>query len=213
MSQIVPAVLAYQNKEFNSYIEKLTEFGSEWVHIDFIDGIFLPVKKTIMPCDIDSFVFSRLDAKLEAHLMVENPEEYFMSLFQLGFKRVVVHWELTFSEDFVYMAEQYGFDIGVAINPDVSLEDIQNIKNYSYLLFMSVYPGRQGGEFQPDVLDKIRRYKEANPDKEVNIDGGVNISNIDEVINTGVDKIVVGSGIWKSDNPQKSYLDLVRALH
>ncbi len=213
MPQVVPAILTDDKDKFSYFVQKLKEFKCDWVQIDFADNKFVP-HKTLLPDDIDAFVLTNLTQKLEAHLMVEDPRQHFMSLYQLGFQRVAMHWEaVSGSVDDVHIAREYGLEVGLAINPETSIGAIKDVADvFDYILFLSVVPGKQGGEFISEVLDKIKEFKNIYPSKEVNIDGGVNATNIEKVAAVGVDKIVIGSGIWHSDDPLSAYNSLEKMI-
>ncbi len=213
MSQIVPAILTDDKDKFSYFVQKLKEFKCDWVQVDFADNKFVP-HKTLLPDDIDAFVLTNLTQKLEAHLMTVEPVQYFMSLYQLGFQRVAMHWEAVSEDvDSVQTAKEYGLEIGLAINPETSIDEVKEaVDIFDYILFLSVTPGKQGGEFIPEVLNKIKEFKNMHPSKEVNIDGGVNATNIEEVAEAGVDKIIIGSGIWYSDDPLSAYNSLEKMI-
>ncbi len=211
MAEIIPAILTNDADEFKNQLNQVSVFGAKTAQIDFVDGTFTD-GKTLMPDDIDAFVLSEANTILEAHLMTEQPERYFATLYTLGFGRIAVHLEAISSPNTIIREiREYGMELGFAINPETPLEDVEPyINNIDFVLFMTVVPGKQGNEFEDKVMDKIRseyshELKEKHKDVIIEVDGGINEDTIARVLDAGADRIVIGSGIWKADNPKAAY--------
>lgn len=205
MKEIIPAILTNDKEVFKEQLATVASFGAQTVQIDVMDGKFVP-EKTILPEDIDAFILSNNSLTLEAHLMVENPTQYLTTLFTLGFTRVVAHFQaLTDPQKYISDAKELGLEVGIAINPDVELSVLDEyIEDLDFILIMSVIPGAQGRAFEPIALEKIKHCKE-QCNLPIEVDGGVNNDTIAGVIEAGADRIAIGSGIWKSDDPTAAF--------
>lgn len=210
--EIIPAILTNDEEIFKRQIEQSVAIGAKTVQVDFTDGKFVN-SKTLIPDELDSFVISKSGLILEAHLMIENPEKFFATLYALGFKRIAPHFEaLLDPAKALSIAHDYGLEIGLALNPETQLEKIESfIQQINFVLFLTVVPGEQGRSFETPVLDKITDFHSQYPDIPIEVDGGIKHDNIQTVANTGADRIVVGSGIWHSGNPQTAFNQLQTA--
>lgn len=200
MIQIIPAVLATTEEQYQKDIEKLSKAGAlkeSWVHLDFADNIFVP-NKTITTEVIQKFP---TDFPKEAHLMVSHPKEWIIQLKEAGFKRVIFHLE---SEDNIVevidLIKSQGLEVGVAIKNDTEIERLeQYIKELDVVLLMSIVPGFQGQPFIPQTLEKIKHLKSKNWTVKVGVDGAVRDSNIKEIMEAGADFVIMGSYILKGN--------------
>jgi len=205
--RIVPAILTSSPEEFLAFLKKAEEF-SPHNQIDITDGKFVP-SLSINIAQLESLNY-QVKSFIEAHLMVEEPLSWLKPFYEFGAKRIIFHFEIRKDkEEIIREIRKSGLEAGLAINPSTQ------VKEFSYLvdkvdtiLFMSVEPGFYGSKFIPNTLDKIREFKKFWPDKPIGIDGGINLSNLKEVASLGVDFICVGSAIFKSKDPKKSYQEL-----
>jgi len=197
MPEIIPAILTNDLEDLKLKLKKL-EGLTRWVQIDVMDGRF--VNNTSLK--LEELVGIDHKFNLEVHLMVEEPQNYFAICSQLGAKRVFFHYEATQNVDEVLkMSEQYDFKTGISINPPTLLDSITSYLNkVDVVLFLAVNPGWQGQQFDETVLKKIKKLKKISPQTKIAIDGGVNLENVKQVVEAGVDLINVGSVIVKSDN-------------
>lgn len=214
MIEIIPAILTSDTDEFKKTIAQIVNFEAHTAQIDFTDGKFVE-SKTLLPDDLDAFILSQSGLILEAHLMTEKPQQYFNTLFTLGFNRVALHYQtLDHPEEAIHEAHEFEFEVGLALNPEVDLQKVEPfISELDFLLFMTVVPGEMGHPFEEQVLQKIHLehmhgLKHQHKDIVIEVDGGVHAKNIQEVVNAGADRIVVGSGIWHADAPGEAYEDL-----
>lgn len=205
MQKIVPAILERDKEETRKKLI-LLQGVSGWVQIDIADGVFVS-NRTHGVQDIPE---ESRKFKTEVHLMVQNPQDYFMACEEIGATRVIFH--LSAVERFPHMLEDlrsYTFAWGVALNPNISVQDLfPYINEVASLLVMSVQPGFQGSLFVPAVLQKIAEIRVLKKDILVGVDGGVHEGNIAQVFNAGADYACVGSGILKSDNPVETFQKL-----
>jgi len=202
ISRVVPAILTDNPKALETMVRQ-TESFTDWVQFDIMDGRFVPSKS------ITHQHLRNLPMKLswEAHLMVEEPENYLEGFKKAGAHKVVFHYEATCSpQEVISLARRLGLGVGLAINPDTPVSAILPlIDKIDSVLFLSVYPGFYGKEFIPEVLDRIREFKQLYPDTETGIDGGVKENNIARIAQDGIDFIYIGSAIFHQKNPADSY--------
>jgi len=205
ISQVVPAILTDNPKSLEAMVRQAESF-TDWVQFDIMDGKFVPSRS------ITYEHLANLPMKLgwEAHLMIEEPENYLEGFKKAGAHKVVFHYEATSSpQEVISLARGLELGVGLAINPDTPVSAIQLLTDQvDSVLFLSVYPGFYGKKFIPGVLDKIRKFKNVCPNVETGIDGGVKEINITKVARAGVDFIYIGSAIFHQKNPADSYRQL-----
>jgi ribulose-phosphate 3-epimerase len=200
MIQIIPAVLATTEKQYKDNITKLNSaevLEGDWVHIDFADNKFVQNQT------VDVEVIEQFPTSLhkEAHLMVENPKDWIEKLVKLGFKRVIFHIES--KDDILSVIEEIkikGLEVGLAINSDTDIEKLEPyVDKIDVILIMAVIPGFQGQPFIPEVLDKVKKIKANNWQVQVGIDGAVKDTNIKQIVDSGVEFVVIGSFLIKGN--------------
>lgn len=200
MVQIIPAILATTEEQYQSDIGKLSLSGSfknDWVHIDFADNIFVQ-NKTIEPEVVSKFP---ADFTKEAHLMVSNPKDWIEKCIDTGFKRIIIHIEA--EDDAALVLDQIrakGLEVGLAINNETPIERLEPLMSkISTVLVMSIVPGFQGQPFIMESLNKIKEIKAMNWQVRVGVDGAVKDSNIKDIISAGADFVIVGSYLLEGD--------------
>lgn len=205
MQKVVPAVLTKDPSLLKDQLEALRNH-TKWVHIDIMDGRFVPATSISISALGEAYQFFNL----EIHLMVKDPERYFEDCKAVGAKRVYFHLEATDHPEKVMEAmSQHPFQKGMALNPNTPNEQAtRHLQNIDALLLMSIVPGAQGNEFIPSVLEKIPAMKSAKPDIFLGMDGSMRKDNIQEVFARGVDYVAVGSGIWKTEDPVAALREL-----
>lgn len=209
MIEIIPSILVQNQSEFEKNYFGLRGSVS-MIQIDIADGKFVPNTTWADPVVIQKIV----ESEIELHLMVENPIlelQRWEGVHQV--KRVYFHYE-SVEEDVIdntiYEIREAGFEVGVALKPETSIEVLEPIKNdIDAVLFLSVIPGRQGQPFIPAVLDKIKDFRSYGRYHFVGIDGGVSEENLPEIIQSGVDAICPGSAIFgNGETPEENILRL-----
>ena len=173
------------------------------VQFDIMDGNF------VSSTSITYEHLAKLSIKLdwEAHLMVNNPQNYLKGFKRAGSQKVVFHYEATHKPlEVISLSRELGLKVGLAINPNTPVSDILPLADkVDSILFLSVHPGFYGQKFLPEVLGKIAVFHTICPGIETGIDGGINEGNIADVARSSVDFIYVGSAIFLQEQPGESY--------
>jgi ribulose-phosphate 3-epimerase len=202
MVQIVPSILSADFARLGDDIAAVERGGARMLHVDIMDGHFVP-NLTIGPPVVKSIrKVTRLT--LDLHLMITDPDKYAPLFIEAGADQVSVHYEAaTHLDRTIRMIQSEGARAGVVLNPasPVSLlEDILYMADY--VLVMSVNPGFEGQQFIPNALQKIRRLEQMRRERRlgfaIEIDGGVSRENVAEIVQSGCDWLVAGSAIFHS---------------
>lgn len=204
MSIIVPAILEKNKEDFNRTLSAVVKLpGLERIQVDFGDGEFIENKLL----DVSEMDALNPAFEWEAHLMVKNPND-FLDYQICGFKTLVVHYEAFENLENITATlsqiKKIGFKTGVAINPQTSVNVLKDIVADQYLI-MSVIPGKQGQEFLPETLERVKELRGLIPHAIIEVDGGVNETNIKSLKTAGVDLICVGSALVKDVNMPGAY--------
>ncbi|OGO22134.1 MAG: hypothetical protein A2144_00905 [Chloroflexi bacterium RBG_16_50_9] len=203
---IVPAILTDNPESLEKMVRQTEDFTGR-AQFDIMDGEFVPSRS--ISCEHIARITMNL--KWEAHLMVMHPDTYIKDFKQAGAEKIVFHYEATDSpRKVIALIRNLGMKVGLAINPETSVDAIASLViELDSLLFLSVNPGFYGSQFIPEVLSKITGFREAHPNLETGIDGGIKESNIIQIARTGVDVVYVGSAIFLQPDPAESYRRLI----
>ncbi len=185
--------------------EELNKTNTDYIHIDYMDGIFVDNKEfTIEEIKTLSKISTK---KLDIHIMAENPEPIIQELKGLNIEYITIHYEINKPLDkIINLIHNQGYKCGISIKPKTNPKNIiEYLKKIDLVLIMSVEPGKGGQKFIPDVLNKIKELKQNN--LIIEIDGGINDTNIEELKNI-VDIVVVGSYITNSSDYNKQINNL-----
>jgi ribulose-phosphate 3-epimerase len=210
--QIVPSIFAADFTRLGDDIRKVETAGVEMIHVDIMDGHFVP--NFTMGTPITESVRRVTRLKLDHHLMIEDPDTYAPIFIKAGADCVSVHYEVCRNLDrTIHMIKDHGALAGVVVNPATSTLLLENVLDIvDYILVMSVNPGYGGQEFIPNALKKVRqlyRFRaERNLNFKIEIDGGVGEENIAEVARAGVDWVVAGSSVFRTPDPAAAVRDM-----
>lgn len=185
MNEIIPAILPRTEDEL---VEKL----------QILEGVAPLIHLDVLEKDI----WEEVQQDFEVHLMVESPEAVVGRWVDRGAKRIIVH-EL--SEE--VLMHQHLVEIGLGVLLDTPLEDVfQLISTVDYLHLMSISEiGAQGHPFEPIIFDRIKRIRENFPEVVIAVDGGINLENAEKLLEAGADRLVVGSAIYNSEDPEEAF--------
>ena len=214
MLQIVPSIFAADFIRLGEDVRKVEKAGTQMLHVDIMDGHFVPNFTMGTPITESLRRFTRV--KLDHHLMIEDPDTYAPIFIKAGANCVSVHYEVCRNLDrTLHMIQDNGAQAGVVINPATPVLVLQDVLDIvDFVLVMSVNPGYGGQQFIPNSLRKIaelaRLRKERKLDFAIEIDGGVGPENIAEVARAGVDWVVAGSSVFRTPDPAEAIHEMQR---
>lgn len=204
MIKLAPSILSADFARLLEDVKKVEKAGCEYLHIDVMDGHFVP-NITLGPGIVKS-LRKDVDMVFDAHLMIENPDNYIKQFVDAGCDIIVVHQEACrHLHRTIQNIKSHGIKAGVALNPATPIDTIKYVlQDLDMVLLMSVNPGFGGQSYIPVVTEKIKELKalidEMGLDIDIEVDGGVKPSNISEVVNAGANVIVAGSAIFNTDD-------------
>ena len=209
--QISPSILSADFSQLGNEIRRLEEGGADLIHVDVMDGHFVP-NLTFGPFIIND-IRKVTNSHLETHLMIANPRSYFDDYIDAGSDTLIFHFEASddIITDLKYIQNR-GVKAGIAINPDSDYKKLLDYTEFlDYILIMSVFPGFGGQSFIESTLDSMKFLKDntKNSNILIGVDGGVNLSTIDKVYDTGIDVTIVGSGLYGAKDIKRRYNKLV----
>ena len=204
--KLAPSILDVDFAHLEREIKKIENGGADLLHLDIMDGNFVP-NISFGPRIVES-IKSITSLPLEVHLMVEKPENHIKSFINAGGDIIIVHYETSKHLDrLIQTINEAGVKSGIALNPATTLSVIEYLINkIDVLLVMTVNPGFGGQKFIPEMIAKIEKARKIidNQKKSIilEVDGGINLDNIYQVVKAGAEIIVVGQIISKSANPE-----------
>ena len=214
--QISPSILSADFSQLGNEIKKLEQAGADLVHVDVMDGHFVP-NLTIGPPVIKSLK-KHSSIKFDVHLMISPVHKYIEDYSKAGADIITVHPEATENlKSSILKIKKLGKKAGVSLNPESEISLIENhLDEIDLVLIMSVNPGFGGQKFMPEVLDKVKKLKKIKDEKKFNydieIDGGINFENSKLAVNAGANILVSGTTIFKSnDGDIKKNIELLRS--
>jgi ribulose-phosphate 3-epimerase len=214
MVEIAPSILSADFRRLGEQIATVERAGASYIHADVMDGHFAP-NLTVGPFIVE-WLRKATKLPIDAHLMVENPDNFIGAFARAGANMISVHPEATYHLDrTLNHIRQAGCQAGVVLNPATPLAMIEEvITEVDYVLMMSVNPGFSGQKFIPSSLDKLRRLRDlirmkSSPAR-IEIDGGVGVDNAAEIVAAGAEILVAGSAIFGAKDPAEALKELLR---
>ncbi len=202
--QISPSILSADFSQLGLEIKKLEDCGADLIHVDVMDGHFVP-NITLGPPVIKRLrEFTKLP--FDVHLMISPVHKYIKDFADAGSDIITIHPEAT--EDLnesINLIKKLNKKVGISLNPNTEINIVEEyLSEIDLILIMSVYPGFGGQEFIPDVIHKIKKINQIKYEKnltyDIEVDGGINFSNSNDVINAGANILVSGTTIFKENN-------------
>lgn len=207
MAKLSPSLLSANFADLKSEVEKLEKGGADYLHLDVMDGSYVPNISFGAP--VIKSIKKITNLPLDVHLMIDRPERYIEDFVAAGADIITVHGESTIHlHRLIQLIKSFGVKAGVSLNPATTLESLKYvIDDLDLILIMSVNPGFGGQSFIPVIKDKIKETRKLIDGKSLDIilevDGGVKIDNVKEIMDLGTDLIVVGSDIFKAKDLEK----------
>ncbi len=215
MIEIAPSILSADFTRLGEQIAMVENAGAAYIHVDVMDGHFAP-NLTVGPFIVE-WVRKATKLPIDAHLMIENPDNFIGAFARSGANMISVHPEATYHLDrTLNYIRQAGCMAGVVLNPATPLSMIEEVvANVDYVLLMSVNPGFGGQRFIPSSIDKLRRLRDlirikSSPAR-IEIDGGISPDNAAEVTAAGAEILVAGSSVFGAKDPAEALKKLLRA--
>lgn len=212
MVEILPSILAADFARLGEQITALEGAGCRMIHLDVMDGHFVP-NLTMGPPVIESLrKITRMT--FDVHLMIADPDRYAPAFIQAGADQVLVHQETCPHLDrTLHMIQSEGARAGVVINPATPVSTLDEVLDVvDYVLVMSVNPGFGGQRFIPNSLEKIRQLTRKKRERglqfPIEIDGGITKENVAEVVHAGVEWVVAGSSVFHTVNPPAAFEEM-----
>ncbi|WP_125153782.1 ribulose-phosphate 3-epimerase [Clostridium rectalis] len=216
MMKLAPSILSANFSKLGEEIKLLEQHGADVIHIDVMDGMFVPNISFGVP--IIKSIRSITKLPFDVHLMIEEPSRYIKEFVDAGADIITVHYESDKHIDrTINYIKSFNIKAAIALNPGTPVSLIKDlIPNLDMVLIMSVNPGFGGQRLISYASDKILEVKalkdDYNPELIIEVDGGVDISNIKHLYNCGAELIVAGSAIFKEEKIKRNIEDLKEAI-
>jgi ribulose-phosphate 3-epimerase len=212
MVMIAPSILSADFSKLGDDVERLDKAGADWIHIDVMDGNFVP--NITLGAPITKAIRNKTDKVFDVHLMVNNPSRFIEDFVDAGADIITVHYEAEIHIDrVIQLIKSKGVKVGIALNPGTSVSLIKDlIPQLDMVLIMSVNPGFGGQKFIPYSFNKIKEVKalkdKYNSNLLIQVDGGADKNNIKDLTDAGATVIVAGSAVFKDNKIEENIKSL-----
>lgn len=212
MVKIAPSILSADFLKLGMEVERLDKAGADWIHIDVMDGQFVP--NITFGAPVVKALRDRTDKCFDVHLMIDNPGRFIEDFVKAGADMITVHYEADKHIDrTIQLIKSKGVKAGIALNPGTPTCLIKDlISQIDMVLIMSVNPGFGGQKFIPYTVEKVKEINELkqkfNKQLLIEIDGGISKDNIKTVVDAGVNVAVAGSAVFREDKIEENITEL-----
>lgn len=208
MAKVAPSILSADFSKLGADVQEICEFGADYIHVDVMDGAFVP--NISFGVGVMKSLNNVATIPYDVHLMIEDPDRYIEDFVTPNTEFITVHQEACRHLDrTIQHIHSTGVKAGVALNPATPIVMVEDVLDkVDMILIMSVNPGFGGQKFIPRSLDKIRRLDEIRKangyDFVIEVDGGVNLQNCEELKSVGTDILVAGSAVFKAESRKEA---------
>lgn len=215
MVKVAPSILAADFANLQSEIELVERAGADWIHVDVMDGHFVP--NITMGALVVDAIRPHTKLPLDVHLMIEQPDHYIESFAKAGADIITVHVEACrHLHRTLHYIKSFGLQCGVVLNPHTPISTIEHVlEDVDVVLFMTVNPGFGGQSFIPAVLQKVKALAELKEQRglsfEIEIDGGVNKDTVKDCVAAGATVVVAGSAIYGAADKRQALQQIKEA--
>ncbi|KAI9105782.1 Ribulose-phosphate 3-epimerase-like protein [Phlyctochytrium arcticum] len=201
--KIAPSMLSSDFARLADEAKRLVELGADYLHMDVMDGHFVP--NLTLGAPIIKCLRKHTDAFLDCHLMVSNPEQWVDDFAKAGASLYCFHVEATKDvSSLIDKVHAAGMKAGVAVKPKTPVESVFDVADkLDQVLIMTVEPGFGGQKFMKDCIEKVRVLRAKYPELDIQVDGGLDLTNIDVATEAGANVIVAGTGIFGAEDPRE----------
>lgn len=209
---IAPSILAADFGKLHAEVEMLNNSEADWIHVDVMDGSFVPNISFGFP--VIKAIKEVAKLPLDVHLMIDNPDRYLKEFKEAGAEILTVHFEACpHLHRTIQQIKELGMKAGVALNPHTNVDNLADvIEDLDLVCLMSVNPGFGGQKFIYNTIPKTKQLKALietrNANVIIEIDGGVGLQNAERLLQAGANALVAGSAVFKTENPQETIASL-----
>lgn len=203
MNVLSPSMLSADFWKLGEQLEEVEKAGARWIHIDVMDGLFVPSISYGMP--VIASIRKKTNLFFDVHLMIEKPERYIREFAESGADLINFHLEATEQvEETIAAIRSFGKKVGITIKPGTPAEAVEPyLALVDMVLVMTVEPGFGGQKLIPECVDKVpvirRMIEEKGLTVDIEVDGGINLDNVGAAVDAGANIIVAGSAVFKND--------------
>lgn len=217
MNYLAPSILSADFAALGEAVRIVEEAGAPFIHVDVMDGHFVP--NLTIGAPVAKALRKHIKGVMDVHLMIENPDQYLQDFKDAGADIVTVHYEASkHIHRTLQTIRSLGMKSGLSLNPGTPVEVLECLLDeIDMVLIMSVNPGFGGQSFIPYALDKVRAVKalakKHNKELLIQVDGGVSLQNVEEVIAAGANVVVAGSAVFGAENVSKTVKEFIAAMN